>query len=120
MTDRGLEQSGLTSWSFGELPEHLSQTRGGLLFRAFPALVDDKTSVALRLFDSPELAKQEMAWGLARLLRLTLADQVRFMIKAMGPSQPNHRAGSQYHAKSRVAGRYRFVCAAQCLSSGTG
>lgn len=83
MTDRGVEQSGITSWSIGELPEEIRQTRGGLLFRSFPALVDEKDSVALRLFDSPELARQEMAWGMARLLRLSLAEPIRAMFKQM-------------------------------------
>ncbi|CAM3695576.1 ATP-dependent RNA helicase HrpA [Parendozoicomonas haliclonae] len=83
MTDRGLEESGITSWTIGELPEEIRQTRGGLLFRSFPALVDEKTAVALRLFDSPELAKQEMTWGVARLIRLSMAEQMRFMLKQM-------------------------------------
>ncbi len=83
MTDRGMEQSGITSWTFGELPEEIRQTRGGLLFRSFPALVDEKTAVALRLFDSPELARQEMSWGMARLLRLALAEPMRATLKQM-------------------------------------
>ncbi|MCL6269292.1 ATP-dependent RNA helicase HrpA [Sansalvadorimonas sp. 2012CJ34-2] len=83
ITDRGLEQSGITSWTIGELPQEISQTRGGLLFKSYPALVDEKSSVALRLFDSPELARDEMIWGLARLIRLSMPEQVRFMLKQM-------------------------------------
>ncbi len=83
VTDKGLEQTGITSWSIGELPEEMQQTRGGLLFRSYPALVDEKSSVALRLYDSPELARKETAWGLARLIRLSMAEQMRFMLKQM-------------------------------------
>ena len=83
MADKGMEQSGITSWTIGELPEEVRQTRGGLLFRSFPALVDDKDSVSLRLFDTPEQAKEEMVWGMARLIRLSMAEPVRFMLKQM-------------------------------------
>ena len=83
MTDKGLEQSNITSWTFGELPEQISQTRGGLLFRSYPALVDEKTSVSLRLFESPQLARQEMVWGMARLIRLSMAEPMRYMLKQM-------------------------------------
>ncbi|WP_281645518.1 ATP-dependent RNA helicase HrpA [Parendozoicomonas sp. Alg238-R29] len=83
MTNKGMEQTGITSWTLGELPEIVRQTRGGLLFRSFPALVDDKDSVSLRLFDNPDMAREEMVWGMARLMRLSLAEQVRFMLKQM-------------------------------------
>ncbi len=83
MADKGLEQEGLTSWTIGELPEEIQQTRGGLLFRSYPALVDEKGGVALRLFDSLEMAQQKSVWGMARLIRLALAEPIRFMLKQM-------------------------------------
>ncbi len=82
-TDRDMEREGLTSWSFGDLPAEMQRQRGGLLFRSYPGLVDDKTSVALRLFDNPQLAQQQTRLGLARLIQLALPEQMKFMAKQL-------------------------------------
>ena len=42
VADDDIEQSGLTLWSFGELPQEYSQKRGGFEVKAYPALVDER------------------------------------------------------------------------------
>jgi len=44
VADDGIEQSGLHIWSFGTLPDHYEQKRGGYRVKAWPALVDEKES----------------------------------------------------------------------------
>ncbi len=74
-------QSGLTAWSFGELPEsvHLRQA-GGIEVEAWPALIDCKDSVELKVLPSADLARHESLRGVARLLLLSLpAQQLKYL-----------------------------------------
>ncbi|MFC0625649.1 ATP-dependent RNA helicase HrpA [Kribbella deserti] len=69
---RGLERSGLTDWTFDELPQSFSEQRGGLTVAGFPALVDEGNSVAVRLQESERDQAAAMWLGLRRLLQLTM------------------------------------------------
>ena len=68
-----IERTGLTSWDVGALPREVAS--GAV--RGFPALVDEGTSVALKVLGSP--AEQAAAhWrGVRRLLLLTLPSPVK-------------------------------------------
>ncbi len=57
VAERGIEQDGLTQWSFGELPREYVKVQAGYEIKAYPALVDQKGSVAIQLMDSPEQAR---------------------------------------------------------------
>jgi ATP-dependent helicase HrpA len=76
--------SGLTGWSFGELPELLEVRVAGRDVIGFPALHDDGDSVSLRPFDTPEEAARVHRKGLARLFALNLKDQVRAIERLPG------------------------------------
>ena len=78
-----LEQTGLTTWSLDSLPAEVNQSSNGVVWRAFPALVDEKTSVALRLFDTQGRAEREMGSGLARLLCLALPNELQAVRRQM-------------------------------------
>ncbi len=71
------EREGLTAWDFGDLPEKIAFTRNGHPINGYPALVDEGQSVAIRLFDTPEVALAAMRGGVRRLLRLALALQMK-------------------------------------------
>ncbi|MBK1649991.1 ATP-dependent RNA helicase HrpA [Rhabdochromatium marinum] len=73
----GLEREGLTRWDFGELPEQIDLTRGGIHLRGYPALVDEGKSVAVRVLDSEASAAAAMRAGLRRLIMLHLAADMR-------------------------------------------
>ncbi|WP_299999844.1 ATP-dependent RNA helicase HrpA [uncultured Cedecea sp.] len=79
VADDGIEQSGLHIWSFGQLPESYEQKRGGYRMKAFPALVDEKDSVAIKLFDNPLEQQQAMWQGLRRLLLLNIPSPVKYL-----------------------------------------
>ncbi|WBU37964.1 ATP-dependent RNA helicase HrpA [Homoserinibacter sp. YIM 151385] len=66
-----LERSGLTAFDLEELPEHLDVRQGGNTIRAYPALVDEGASVAVRLLGTR--AEQEAAHGRGILRLLALA-----------------------------------------------
>src|SRR5690606_5919842 len=78
-TAHGLERRGLREWDFGELPRSVQQNRGGYTVTAYPALVDEGDSVAIRVFDS-EADQRNAIWaGCRRRMRLTIASPVKFM-----------------------------------------
>jgi len=77
------EIEGLTSWSFGELPELLEVDIGGRTVVGFPALTDEGDSVALRVFDTPEKAEAAHRAGLRRLFALELREQVKYIEKSL-------------------------------------
>ncbi len=76
--------TGLTSWSFGELPELLEVKVAGRMVIGFPALQDDGESVSLTAVDTEEEAARVHRKGLARLFALTLKDQVKAVEKLPG------------------------------------
>ncbi|MEE3650451.1 MULTISPECIES: ATP-dependent RNA helicase HrpA [unclassified Brenneria] len=79
VADEGLEQRGIHVWSFGSLPDCYEQKRGGYSVKAYPALVDEKDSVAIRLFDTPHQQQQVMRQGLRRLLLLNIPSPIKYL-----------------------------------------
>ncbi|PRD13489.1 ATP-dependent RNA helicase HrpA [Pantoea coffeiphila] len=79
VADDGLEQSGLHIWSFGDLPDHFEQKRGSYSVKAWPALVDEKDSVAIRLFDSQHEQQKAMWRGQRRLLLLNVPSPIKYL-----------------------------------------
>jgi ATP-dependent helicase HrpA len=76
--------SGLTAWTFGELPELLEVKVAGRTVIGFPALQDDGDSVSITAVDTEEEAARVHRKGLARLFALTLKDQVKAIEKLPG------------------------------------
>ena len=68
----GLERSGLTDWTFGDLPRSFSEHRNGLTVAGYPALVDEGKSVAIRLQETERDQAAAMWNGTRRLLLLTM------------------------------------------------
>ncbi|WP_112114191.1 ATP-dependent RNA helicase HrpA, partial [Lonsdalea populi] len=79
VADDGIEQSDLHIWSFGDLPTRYEQKRGGYAVKAYPALVDEKNSVAIRLFDTPHQQQETMWKGLRRLLLLNIPSPIKYL-----------------------------------------
>lgn len=79
VADDGLEQSDLHIWSFGDLPDHFEQKRGNYSVKAWPALVDEKDSVAIRLFDTQHEQQKAMWQGQRRLLLLNIPSPIKYL-----------------------------------------
>ena len=76
------EYSGMSDWTFGELPERMEVgVGGGQRVLGYPGLVDDGDSVSLCVFDSPEEARQAHAAGLLRLFMLQFREQQKYLEK---------------------------------------
>ncbi len=72
----GVEREGLSEWSIGALPRMIEESRGAYQVRAYPALVDEGDSVAVRVFDNARAADRAMIAGTRRLLLLTIPSPI--------------------------------------------
>jgi ATP-dependent helicase HrpA len=77
-----------TGWTMGDLPELLELERSGQTLVGYPALVDagmdEKGSVTLQVFDSPERARELHRAGVRRLLSIAFRDRVRDLERSWG------------------------------------
>ncbi|WP_428848500.1 ATP-dependent RNA helicase HrpA [Shewanella marinintestina] len=83
VADSGIEKKGLEQWTFGDLPKQFEQKKGNFEVKAFPALVDDKTSVSIKLFDDEFEAQKQHRIGLQRLLLLNIPSPVKHLQKSL-------------------------------------
>ncbi|WP_408669351.1 ATP-dependent RNA helicase HrpA [Photobacterium angustum] len=79
VADDDIEQDGLKTWSFGELPERYQQKRGGFEVKAYPALVDNKDSVGIKLFETEEQQNNAMQAGQRRLILLNVPSPIKYL-----------------------------------------
>ncbi|WP_428445699.1 ATP-dependent RNA helicase HrpA [Photobacterium profundum] len=79
VADDDIEQEGLKTWSFGALPECYQQKRGGFEVKAFPALVDNKDSVGIKLFETEEEQRMAMTQGQRRLVLLNVPSPIKYL-----------------------------------------
>ncbi|MGH1486596.1 MAG: ATP-dependent RNA helicase HrpA [Cellvibrionaceae bacterium] len=75
------EQTGLSSWSFGDLPESYMLQQNGLQIRAYPGLEDCGDSVNLKLFDNPQEAVVSSVKGMVRLALFSQPQTVKYLRK---------------------------------------
>lgn len=81
--DNHIEREGITEWDFESLPATVSFKRTNVQITAYPALVDQQQSVAIRLFDTEETARIHMQAGVLRLLKLALKDRIKALEKQL-------------------------------------
>lgn len=67
-----LERTGLTDWTIGTLTKVFETKRGGQPVKAFPALVDEGATVAVRLFDTEAEQERAMWRGTRKLIMLNI------------------------------------------------
>ncbi|MFG0771771.1 ATP-dependent RNA helicase HrpA [Vibrio plantisponsor] len=79
VADDDIEQSGLHTWSFGELPKVYQQKRGGFDVKAYPALVDKKDSVEIKLFETEQEQISAMREGQRRLVLLNVPSPIKYL-----------------------------------------
>ncbi len=78
-----VERAGLTSWSFGELPATFSRELDGRTVQGFPALVDEGSTVALRVLGSEREARSATWSGVRRLLALTVPSPLKGVVSRL-------------------------------------
>jgi len=103
---RRWEREDITTWDFGDLPESVAaddaQTEGGTFFPALVRREAGQAGVGLRLFDTHAEARQCHCDGVAALLEITLAGDLRYLKR-------------QLRLPAELAQRVRFPGGAQGL-----
>lgn len=79
VADDGIEQSGLHIWSFADLPQCYEQKQRDFSVKAFPAIVDEKDAVGIKLFETEFEQAVAMQQGLRRLLLLNVPSPIKYL-----------------------------------------
>ena len=77
------ERRGMVTWDVGTIPQTVSATESGIAVTGYPALLDDDTSVSLRVLTNPDLQRRVMRGGVRRLLLLTVPPGTRDVVKGL-------------------------------------
>lgn len=81
------EKSGLTEWNFGTVQRQVQGTVKGHTVTGYPALVDERSSVALRLFQTASEQEQAMRGGVIRLLALKVPPPDRYVLEHLNNTE---------------------------------
>ncbi len=79
----GFEKTGLTSWSFGQLPSTHILSQNGLEIRVYPGLLDCGESVNLKLYDNAQEATANSLRGMVRLAMLSQSQTIKYLRKQL-------------------------------------
>lgn len=91
-----LERAGLTTWDVGALPEVVDSRVAGGVVRGYPALVDEKSSVALRIEATAERASRLHHDGVRRLLLLAVPSPSTYVLDHLTSAEKLVLAASPY------------------------
>jgi ATP-dependent helicase HrpA len=94
--DRFSERAGITTWDVGELPRFVDTPQHGGVIRAYPALVDEKTGVALRLMATASDQARETPAGVLRLLLLAVPSPASYVREHLTQNEKLLLATSPY------------------------
>jgi ATP-dependent helicase HrpA len=96
------ERGGLLDWTIGELPRSIALPGTSDSIVAYPALVDEGASVAVRAFESPHAQGAAMLAGTRRLLALTVPSPLRAVQRGLGSRAALTLAGAPHGGASAV------------------
>ncbi|MCB5275099.1 hypothetical protein BJG92_02640 [Arthrobacter sp. SO5] len=82
-----VEKSGLTAWSFGTVQRQVQGMVKGHTVTGYPALVDEGSSVALRLFQTGTEQEPAMRGGVIRLLALRVPPPDRYVLEHLNNTE---------------------------------
>ena len=91
-----VEQTGLTSWTFGELPEVLDTRVAGGVVRGYPAIVDQGKSVSVRVESTPDAAAAATRDGVLRLVLLGVPSPSSYVQEHLTSQEKLALAASPY------------------------
>jgi ATP-dependent helicase HrpA len=95
-TPNAIERSGLTTWDFPELPRFLDTQQAGNVIRAYPTLIDDGSSVSIRLMSTEADQARTLPGGVRRLLLLATPSPVAYVQQHLTGAEKLSLATSPY------------------------
>ncbi|NYJ18341.1 ATP-dependent helicase HrpA [Leifsonia psychrotolerans] len=93
-----IERSGLTTWDFAELPRFLDTKQAGNTIRAYPTLIDEGSSVAIRLMSTEAEQARTLPGGVRRLLLLATPSPVAYVQQHLTGAEKMSLATSPYRS----------------------
>ena len=81
------EQTGLTEWSFGTIERQVAREVAGHTVTGYPALVDEGTSVGLRVFQNVPEQEAAMRAGVIRLLALRVPSPAKYVLEHLSNAE---------------------------------
>jgi ATP-dependent helicase HrpA len=96
-------RSGLTTWDIDELPDVVDTRVAGGVVRGYPAIVDDGSTVTLRVEATPEEAARLTRRGILRLLLLAVPSPAAYVLDHLTATEKLALAASPYpNAKALI------------------
>lgn len=92
----GVSSTGQTEWTFGTIAPSFTQTRAGHQVHGYPTLVDEGSSVGLRIAASGEEQEAQHRLGVRRLLLLSLPAPVSSLVDGLDNTAKLGLAASPY------------------------
>lgn len=78
-TDSDIEKQELNNWDFGDIPVIYEQRKKNYTIKAYPTLIDEGNSVAIKLVDNPYDQSQLMLSGIRRLIYLNIPSPIKYL-----------------------------------------
>ena len=101
---RSFERTGLSEWNFGRLPRTVEVAWAGHTVEAYPALVDEGGSVAVRVLTTRANQQRAMAAGTRRLLLLSMPSPARTVQRLLPTDTRLVLARSPYGSAAELLG----------------
>jgi ATP-dependent helicase HrpA len=105
------ERTGITEWSFGDLPDVVDTRVAGGVVRGYPAIVDEQSSVALRIEATPEAAERATRAGVRRLVLLSVASPATYVLDHLTSPEKLAVAASPYPSAKALVEDCRLAVA---------
>ncbi|WP_103662942.1 ATP-dependent RNA helicase HrpA [Microbacterium sp. CJ77] len=90
------EREGITTWDLGELPPVVDTRVAGGVVRGYPTLVDQGSSVSLRIESTPDAADRALRVGIRRLVLLAVPSPVSYVQEHLTANEKLALAASPY------------------------
>jgi ATP-dependent helicase HrpA len=105
-----LERGGLTTWDFDELPRVLDTKHGSGIIRAYPSLVDEGKTVAIRLQSTPEDQARAMRAGVRRMILLAIPAPTAYVQQHLTAAEKLSLATSPYPSTAALFADCMAAC----------
>ena len=114
-----IEQSGLTAWSFGDLPEMLDTRVAGGVVRGYPAIVDQGKTVSVRVESTADAAAAATRDGALRLVLLSVPSPSSYVQQHLTSAEKLALAASSYPSAAALIEDCRAAVARRVIDAET-
>jgi len=112
-----IEQTGLTAWTFGDLPEVLDTRVAGGVVRGYPAVVDQGKSVSVRVESTSDAAATATRDGVLRLVLLGVPSPSSYVQEHLTSQEKLALAASPYQSAAALIEDCRAAVARKVIES---